>query len=188
MSTRRDSRLFLVLPALFAAAVLAEPAVAQAPAGVLVNGVQVTQDDFARELGRLGIQLGIEVPDGDYWYDRVSGLWGLRGGPAQGQMPPELNIGGALAADASTGGTGIFINGRELHLSEAAFLQQLFGYVIPGRYWLNAMGIGGFEGGPAAFNLAAAARQAGGGYTRRGPFGSMGSDGQCSATGSARTS
>ena len=42
------------------------------------------------------------------------------------------------------------------------------------------MGIGGFEGGPASFNLAAAVQQAGGSYTRRGPFGSMGSDGQCS--------
>jgi hypothetical protein len=96
-------------------------------------------------------------------------------------MPPELELGGELAADASTGGTGIFFNGRELHLTEAAYLQQLFGYVIPGRYWLSPMGVGGFEGGPALFNLVAAAQQqGGGGYTRRGPFGSMGSDGECS--------
>lgn len=26
--------------------------------------------------------------------------------------------------------------------------------VVPGRYWVNALGIGGFEGGPAMFNLA----------------------------------
>jgi hypothetical protein len=99
-------------------------------------------------------------------------------------MPPDLNLGGPLAIDASTGGTGIVINGRELHLSEALYLQQLFGYVIPGRYWLNAMGIGGAEGGPAMFNLVALAQQQSGGggasYTRRGPFGSMGSDGNCS--------
>ena len=153
---------------------------AHAQQGIVVNGAQLTQDDLARELGRLGIPLTAQIPDGAYWYDRISGLWGVHGGPALGQLPPELDLGGPLAADASVGGTGIFINGRELHLTEAAYLQQLFGYVIPGRYWLNPMGIGGFEGGPAAFNLAAAAQQAGGGYARRGPFGSMGSDGQCS--------
>jgi len=150
--------------------------------GVLVNGERVTQEDFVREFARLDVQITDVVPDGAYWYDRVSGLWGEQGGPALGQMPPEFDLGGTLALDASGGGTGIVINGRELHLTEAAFLVQLFGYVVPGRYWLNAMGIGGFEGGPAAFNLAAAAQQAqsSGGYTRRGPFGSMGSDGECS--------
>ena len=155
---------------------------AEAFQGVLVNGERVTQEDFVREFARLGVQITEAVPDGAYWYDRVSGLWGEEGGAALGQMPPEFDLGGTLALDASTGGTGIVINGRELHVTEAAFLQQRFGYVIPGRYWLNAMGVGGFEGGPAAFNLAAAAQQAqsSGAYTRRGPFGSMGSDGECS--------
>ena len=164
------------------AALLGSVESAAAFQGVFVNGALVGQEDFAREFARLGVQLTDAVPDGAYWYDRVSGLWGEQGGPTLGQMPPELDLGGVLAIDASTGGTGIVINGRELHLTEAAFLQQLFGYVIPGRYWLNPMGVGGFEGGPAAFNLAAAAQQAqsSGGYTRRGPFGSMGSDGECS--------
>ena len=178
-------RLGIVRPRLLAPGVLllacsASAGAAHAQEGVVVNGVRVTQEEFVQAFARFGIPLQIQIPDGRYWYDAVSGLWGVQGGPALGQMPPEMGIGGALAADASTGGTGIFINGRELHLTEAAWLQQLFGYVIPGRYWLNAMGVGGFEGGPAAFNLAAAAQQAGGGYTRRGPFGSMGSDGQCS--------
>jgi len=164
-----------------ALAVVATPAYAQQ--GVLVNGEQVAQEDFVRELSRVGIQMTIQVPDGQYWYDRVSGLWGVMGGPAMGQMPPELELGGDLRADASTGGTGVFINGREIHATEAMYLQQLFGFVLPGRYWLNPMGIGGVEGGPAAFNLVAAVQmqiQGGGGYTRRGPFGSMGSDGSCS--------
>lgn len=149
---------------------------------IFVNRERVVQDDFVRELARFGLPITVEVPDGEYWYDRVSGLWGVQGGPALGQMPADLDLGGALRVDASTGGTGIIINGRELHLTEALYLQQLFGYVIPGRYWLNAMGIGGFEGGPAAFNLVALAQQqqGGGSYLRRGPFGSMGSDGECS--------
>jgi hypothetical protein len=162
--------------------VLVSPLAAQD--GIFVNGERVTQDAFASELARYGIPLTVQVPDGDYWYDRMSGLWGVRGGPTMGQMPPELDLGGALRADASgAGGTAIFINGRELHPTEASYLQQLFGYTIPGRYWMNAMGIGGLEGGPPAFNLVAAAaaqRQTGAGYTRRGLFGSSGSDGECS--------
>jgi hypothetical protein len=110
----------------------------------------------------------------------------MEGGPTQGQILPGLELGGELRADASGGGTGIFFNGRELHPLEQAYLVQLFGYTVPGRYWLTWQGIGGPEGGPALFNIAAAASQAGGqgggygGYTRRTPFGSIGGDGNCS--------
>jgi hypothetical protein len=51
---------------------------------VVVNGNEVTQEEYARELGRLGLPLPVVVPDGDYWYDRMSGLWGVRGGPTLG--------------------------------------------------------------------------------------------------------
>lgn len=162
------------------AALAAAPAIAHGQQGIFVNGEPATQDDFVRELARFNLPMAVQVPDGRYWYDPISGLWGIEGGAALGQMPPTLELGGPLREDASGGTTAIFVNGRELHLTEAAYLQQLFGYVIPGRYWLNAFGIGGNEGGPALFNLAALAQQAGGSYTRRGPFGSMGSDGQCS--------
>ena len=150
--------------------------------GVLVNGERVTQEEFAQQLARYGIPLAVQIPDGDYWYDKMSGLWGVRGGPTMGQLPPELDLGGELEADVSGSGSGVFINGRELHPTEVAYLQQLFGYTVPGRYWMNAMGIGGMEGGPPLFNLVALAQsQSGGsGYTRRGLFGSMGSDGNCS--------
>jgi hypothetical protein len=92
-----------------------------------------------------------------------------------------LELGGPLRPSASGGNTGVFINGREIHPTELAYLQRVFGYVIPGRYWLDAQGIGGFEGGPAAFNLFAAAAAAGaaggyGGYARRTPFGGIGGD------------
>jgi len=149
---------------------------------VRVNGEIVTQAEFVTEFARYGILLPGPVPDGDYWYDAMSGLWGLVGGPTMGQMPPRLNLGGKLRADASGGGTDVFINGRELHTTEVLYLQQLFGYTLPGRYWMNEMGIGGLEGGPALFNLVAAAQAqaASSGFTRRGLFGSTGSDGNCS--------
>lgn len=171
-----------VIPLLALGSLAMVPESTEAQQGVFVNGERVVQDDFARELARFGLPMTVQVPDGAYWYDRVSGLWGVHGGPALGQMPPAMELGGALRMNASTGGTGVVVNGRELHPTEAAYLQQLFGYVIPGRYWMNAMGVGGFEGGPALFNVAAAAQQqaGGGSYTRRGPFGSMGSDGECS--------
>lgn len=37
------------------------------------------------------------------------------------------------------------------------------GPVPPGRYWLDARGVGGIEGGPPLFDLSQLARQAGGG-------------------------
>jgi hypothetical protein len=67
---------------------------------------------------------------------------------------------------------------------EVQYLQQL-GTVYKGRYWMNAQGVGGIEGGPAIFDLGAAARQRSGGglyggNSRTTPFGHLGSDGKCS--------
>lgn len=162
------------------------PLVGQDPEQVYVNGVMVSAEEIQALQQRMGIPTTAPIPAGRYWYDNVSGLWGMEGGPTAGQLLPNLDLGGPLRAGASGGNTGVFINGREIHPLEAAYLQRLFGYVIPGRYWLNWQGIGGFEGGPPAFNLMAAAQAAGsggggyGGYTRRTPFGSIGGDGNCS--------
>jgi hypothetical protein len=61
------------------------------------------------------------------------------------------------------------------------YLLSIFGRVIPGRYWLNAQGFGGFEGGPPLFNLKsrASGNASGQGYLRRTPGGAIGSDGDC---------
>jgi hypothetical protein len=176
---------FLVILVLLSCTVLARTAFGQEDGGVYVNGRGVTTEQIRKLQQRLGIPTQAPIPAGRYWYDNVSGLWGMEGGPTMGQILPNLELGGPLRPSASGGNTGVFINGREIHPTELAYLQRVFGYVIPGRYWLDAQGIGGFEGGPAAFNLFAAAAAAGaaggyGGYTRRTPFGGIGGDGNCS--------
>jgi hypothetical protein len=148
-----------------------------APMSIYVNGAKLKRETVRS----LEAFYGMPLRSGRYWYDKISGLWGFEGGPAMGQMMPALNLGGSLKPNASGGNTGVFVNGRELHLLEVRYLMSLFGRVIPGRYWLNAQGIGGFEGGPPMFNLSTSAYGSGSGkgYLRRGPGGATGSDGNC---------
>jgi hypothetical protein len=106
---------------------------------------------------------GVTLPNGHYWYDSISGAWGIWGQGSLGQLPAGLTLGGPLPPNASGGGqgalTGVFINGRELHPTEVAYLQQIT-QVYPGRYWVDAQGNGGIEGQPMSFNLYALAQQA----------------------------
>jgi hypothetical protein len=155
---------------------------AQSYAAITVNGVALDRDSIAALENAYRTRL---VP-GRYWYDSRSGLWGHEAGPSQGQIAPGLRLGGPLDARASVGRsagvTGVFINGRELHPQELVYLTRLDGHVVPARYWLDARGIGGYEGRPAQFDLRARAmaQQRSAGYVRRGPGGNTGSDGQCS--------
>lgn len=96
----------------------------------------------------------VPIAPGRYWYDRISGAWGIEGAPISGQMIAGLALGGELRADASRGNSGVFINGRQVTQSEKAYLEQLCQTpVVPARYWILFNGIGGYEGGPAMFNL-----------------------------------
>jgi hypothetical protein len=118
-------------------------------------GAQVrTLERIERSIGR--------IPDGDYWYDPRTGASGKWGGPALAFLPAGLDLGGALPANASGGGkgtlTGVFVNGRELHPVDVAGLQELVGGAIPGRWWIDANGDYGVEGGPVLGNLVALAR------------------------------
>jgi hypothetical protein len=153
---------------------------AHAHNGVIVNGAALD----ARHAAALESAYRTRLVPGRYWYDAMSGLWGLEGGPSVGLIAAGLPL-GRLDARASVGRwagiTGVFVNGREIHPDELRYLQSLYGAVNRARYWLDARGIAGYEGGPPQFNLVAAGQQArGNGTTRRGLFGSTGSDGQCS--------
>jgi hypothetical protein len=171
-------RRIVPLVALAAAALLPGNAEAQ-QRRVTINQVRVTD----AQIEQLERQYRVRILDGDYWYDGRVGAWGYWRGPAMGLAVPGLSIGGPLPANASGGGTGVFINGRELHPGDVAALRAVTGSVLPGRYWLDANGWGGYEGQPAFFNLWALAAQAQSGANRswihRGVGGGMGSDGTC---------
>ena len=150
---------------------------------VVVNRVRLG----AERIAQLERTYRVRLVDGRYWYDARSGAWGVWGGPALGVVLPGLALGGPLPADASGGGTRVWVNGRELHPLDVAALRQITPTVLPGRYWVDASGTGGLEGGPPYFNLsaraaqarAAGARGAGGAWLHRGPGGGMGGDGNC---------
>ena len=148
---------------------------------IVINGQELNSQDGAALMQHYGV-----IPAGSYWYDSMSGFWGNTGGPGIGQIMPGLDLGGPMRADASGGDTGVFINGREIHATEYMLLLQTYGSVIPGRYWMNAQLIGGFEGGPAIFNLSAAAGNSGqgsdggSGYNVNTYGGGLMSDGNCS--------
>ena len=133
------------------------PSAPSARSGVRVNGVALPESTVRA----LENRYGVPIQDGDYWYDAVSGAWGYAGGPTAGYMTPDLELGGPLAPDASHGDTGVFVNGRELHAREVWDLRQVVGVVYPGRYWFDAQGNYGLEGGPPMGNLWAIARGSG---------------------------
>lgn len=152
---------------------------AAGPAGrnVVINQVRLPDE----QVRRLEQQFQVRIVDGAYWYDRASGAWGVQGGPTAGFIPARLDVGGPLRADASGGGTGVFVNGRELHPLDVAALQQIM-VVQRGRFWVDERGNGGNEGNPTpVFNLVMLANQArarsGGSYHHRSGITGIGSGG-----------
>jgi len=124
------------------------PAKEPAQGSVIVNGARLS-DDKVKALEK---QYGIRILPGDYWYDKICGAWGFRGGPSSGLILPFLDLGGPLQSKASNGNTGVFFNGRELHVLDVVALQQITP-VYQGRFWVDAQGNIGLEGGPALANL-----------------------------------
>lgn len=123
---------------------------------VVVNRVGLTPQQVAGFESRWSVR----VQDGRYWYDRRSGAWGMDGGPTAGWILAGLELGGPLPADASRGNSGVFINGRELPEADVTALLRITP-VYQGRWWVDAQGSFGAEGGPVLGNLWVLARQRG---------------------------
>ena len=136
-----------------AAAVCASALLAHAAGegtGIVVNG-RALSVGTVRDLQQV---YPVAIAPGRYWYDPISGAYGREGEPITGQMIAGLGLGGPLRADASRGTSGVFINGRQITLGEKTYLEQLCQTPItPARYWILFNGLGGYEGGPAIFNL-----------------------------------
>lgn len=115
---------------------------------VVINGKELS----AEKLNALSQRFRIRFMPGEYWYDGISGAWGRQSGPAEGFAPPGLDF-APLPSDASGGGTGVFINGRELHPLDVARIASITGSVIPGRFRMDALGNIGYEGHPPLMNL-----------------------------------
>lgn len=126
---------------------------------VVINGHRLSE----AELARTEQSYRIRIPDADYWYDPVLGAWGAKGHPTSGFIAPGLELGGTLRADASAGNTGVFVNGRDLPPADLIALQGITGPVAPGRYFITARGLAGYEGGPPLWDLSALAARSGGG-------------------------
>ena len=120
---------------------------------VVINGQRLSDAELAsaEKMHR------IHIADANYWYDVATGAWGVQGGPTLGFIAAGLTLGGKLQPDASGGGTGVFINGRELPPSDLKSLQQLTGPIAPGRYFITAQGLAGYEGGEVVYDLNALA-------------------------------
>ncbi len=120
---------------------------------VVINGQRLSDAELAsaEKMHR------IHIADANYWYDVATGAWGVQGGPTLGFIAAGLTLGGKLQPDASGGGTGVFINGRELPPYDLKSLQQLTGPIAPGRYFITAQGLAGYEGGEVVYDLNALA-------------------------------
>jgi hypothetical protein len=142
-----------------------------------VNGVVIEPE----RVSRFEQENGMQIPPGDFWYDKVSGAWGITGGPTIGFTTPGMDLGGPLKANASNGNTGVFINGRQLHLQDVLGLQSLGVPVQQGRWWVDHLGNFGIEGSTIQIgNLFQFSRGQGGAYQRSTAGGYIGGDGTTS--------
>jgi len=138
---------------------------AQAPAAPVTSPVTINGRPLsAVQLRQLQAAYGGIIP-GRYWYDPISGYWGLEGRDPAGYTQTGLNF-GPVSPRASNGHSGAFLNGREISLGEQLIYSRIFGTPpTPGRFWLDGRtGNVGFEGFPYAVdNIVARIQQARGG-------------------------
>lgn len=132
--------------------------VAREGTGTFINGRELSP----QQMVALTTTYHYAPPHGRFWYDAVSGAWGVEGHETVGFILPGYDL-GPLAANASAGNTGVFINGREINMVEAGGLQRTFGAVYQGRWWLDGRtGYYGIEGNPTPLgNILSALRAQG---------------------------
>lgn len=144
------------------------------------NGIELDANGYAL-LAQLEATYGGHLPNGQYWYDPVCGAIGNWGGPTLGFIMAGLPLGGALPPQASAGSTGVFINGRNLPVEDLAALQRILGPIERGRYFLDAWGNAGAEGGAPTVNILVMQQQqqqySGAGVGSGGDRGYVGSEG-----------
>jgi len=128
---------------------------------ITINGHALTARQMA-QVEAVERRYGVRIRDAAYWYDARSGATGFWNGPVVAAMPPGLDF-GPMPAGCSGGGTGVFVNGRELNPLEVQSLSGL-GPVYRVHYWLDANGDFGFElphgESPAQGNLFVLSRRA----------------------------
>lgn len=135
------------------------PHAQQSQPQVIVNGEALPAQTVQALQSR-----GVQVAAGRYWYDAKTGAWGFEGHGTAGVLMPGLPLGGPLRADASRGSTGVFINGRQLPMTDVMALQAIGIPAQQGRFWCDAQGNCGREGQAwPLVNLYAAAKKARGG-------------------------
>jgi len=118
----------------------------QPPASAVSFNGRVLSPQQAQEMRTI---YGKAAPPGRYWYDPVSGLYGIWGRGPAGFLRAGHEF-GPLSPDASQGNTGVYFNGRHINTEEMAEWQRLFGNIGGGRYWLDGKtGNVGMEGNPA---------------------------------------
>jgi len=126
---------------------------------ITINGAPLARVP-AQTLAQLEATYHVTLPDGRYWYDPVNGGFGVWGQPAAALLPAGLDLGPRLPRNASNGNSGVFINNRELQVGEVQFLSLLVGVQWQrGRYYIDAYGNAGLEGGPVLVNLVQVAQQ-----------------------------
>jgi hypothetical protein len=123
---------------------------------VIINNTALTKE----QISKIEQTYGIKPMPGNYWYDAKSGLYGVVGYQAYGFMLPNHNF-GLMDRNASNGNTGVFVNGREIPISEYTIWSNMVGgWIQPGAYWLDHTGNAGYEGNPIpVINLYQVAQQ-----------------------------
>nr|WP_282015468.1 hypothetical protein [Marinifilum flexuosum] len=133
---------------------------------VIINNIELNQS----QIEEFEKYYGTKPLPGNYWYDKISGLYGVVGYASFGFMLPNHDL-GHLRRDASNGQTNVIVNGRELPQNEWLVWSYVLGYYIqPGNYWFDHLGNAGYIGNPIpTVNLYLAAQQ--NGYSGKGSGG-----------------